>query len=163
MLVEIGYKPVSEWDTEELARGRPRNSSGSFRGSSPSWLTEDIRAEAMRLLKENAFGELMALVPLAAKTIYGVISSEAVDDNGRPIVDAKTKLQASTWLMEHAVGKAMQRTSIEVNAVDQTARAIASAIVLDDGKPQDHWIVEGELADEADELEADRELADEID
>lgn len=148
MLVELGYKPVSEWDMEELARARPRDRNGSFStGSAPRWLTADIQAEALKRLKESAFSEIMALFPLAAKTILGVLSSTEVDDNGRPVVDAKTKLQAATWVSEHAIGKAMQRTSIEVNAEDFTKRAIASAIILDDGLPEEHWVVEGELAD----------------
>src|SRR4051812_31795059 len=108
---------------EELARGRPRNRNGSFSGTAPKWLTEDVRAEALKRLKENSYGELMALIPQAATTLKGVLTSNEVDDNGRPLVDAKTRLQASTWLMEHAVGKAMQRTSIEVNAVDPVQKA----------------------------------------
>src|SRR6478609_9046244 len=38
-LIEIGWKPVEEWDDEELARGRPRNSLGTFTGRKPGWVT----------------------------------------------------------------------------------------------------------------------------
>lgn len=154
----MGYKPVPEWDMEELARGRPRNSNGSFRGASPSWLTEDIRAEALKRLKDNVFSELMALVPLAAKTVRDTLTSTEVDDNGRPVVDAKTKLDAAKWLSEHAVGKATQRTTVEVNPVNETARILSRIqIVNDDGK-SDYWLdhmppdyIDGEVADDEDD------------
>ncbi|RZT77965.1 methyltransferase family protein [Micromonospora violae] len=70
MLEEIGYKPVSEWDNEELARGKPRNSQGSFSCPSPSWLTQaiqtrdDLRPEpppGVRYLSPSATEMLFAI------------------------------------------------------------------------------------------------------
>ncbi|WP_328651318.1 hypothetical protein OG598_24960 [Micromonospora sp. NBC_00330] len=58
MLMAAGYKPVSEWDDEELSKGRPRNSRGSICGRAPSWLTGQIEAEALRRLKEATLSAL---------------------------------------------------------------------------------------------------------
>ncbi len=70
MLVEIGYKPVSEWDLEELGRGRPRNRNGSFAGgSAPKWLTPAIEAERRRRLKEAAHDALMAHTDAAMRVL----------------------------------------------------------------------------------------------
>jgi hypothetical protein len=52
MLEEAGYKPVSEWDDEELARGRPRDRRGLFSGRTPEWRKEQVEAEALRRHKE---------------------------------------------------------------------------------------------------------------
>jgi hypothetical protein len=45
------YKPVDEWDLEELSRGRPRNAKGEFRGPAPKWITRDIHERAMERFK----------------------------------------------------------------------------------------------------------------
>jgi hypothetical protein len=101
------------------ARLKPKHER-SFRGASPSWITEDVRAEALKRLKENAFSELVALLPLAAKTVQDTLTSTEVDDNGRPIVDSmrRPKLQASTWISEQVIGKATQRTTVEISPED---------------------------------------------
>ncbi|MEV0811422.1 hypothetical protein [Micromonospora sp. NPDC050200] len=52
MLEEAGHKPVSEWDDEELAKGRPRDRRGSFSGRAPEWRKEQVEAEALRRHKE---------------------------------------------------------------------------------------------------------------
>ncbi|MEH1098210.1 hypothetical protein [Micromonospora sp. CPCC 205561] len=52
MLEEAGYKPVSEWDDEELAKGKPRDRRGSFSGRTPEWRKEQVEAEALRRHKE---------------------------------------------------------------------------------------------------------------
>ena len=36
------FKPVHDWDMEELAHGRPRGKTGGFQGRAPGWLTADI-------------------------------------------------------------------------------------------------------------------------
>ncbi|MEV7329570.1 hypothetical protein [Micromonospora sp. NPDC093244] len=131
MLVEIGYKPVSEWDMEELAKGRPRNSQGNFRGQPPSWLTMDVQAEAMRRLKGHAFSDVMALLPLATKALRRALAD--------PGIDPKVQFAAATWLMEQALGKAKQRMTIdaELSPHDKVKTALVPAILLDDGLPQD--------------------------
>jgi hypothetical protein len=85
------------------------------------------------------------------------LTSTEVDDNDRPVVDAKTKLQAATWVSEHAIGKAA--TQVNVIGRVQVEHAIAAAIILDDGSPQDESVIlDGEYTD--DEREADRETDD---
>jgi hypothetical protein len=51
-------KPMSEWDTEELARGRPRDKNGGFRGDTPKWITPLMLDEEMLSLR---FGALETL------------------------------------------------------------------------------------------------------
>lgn len=151
--IEMLYrKPIEEWDMEELSHGRPRNVAGTFAGRPPSWITPTIQKEAKKRLLDETLGSLAGHIGKAVKAIGELIESEEVDENGKPIVDARTKLAAATFTIEHFLGK--PKAIIEVQADDFTKQAIASAIVLDDGLPEDHFVLEGEFT-EPDEEEGD--------
>jgi len=70
-------------------------------------------------------------------------------------VDARTKLDAAKFILEHIKGKAT--AVVEIEAGDFTRRMIASAIVLDDGEAQDEPVV---LEGDFEVLESDDELVD---
>jgi len=133
-------KPIEEWDFEELAHGRPRAADGSFRGKPPSWVTPYVHKEAKRRLLDETIGQMAGHIGKAVKLIGELIESQEIDDNGKPIVDAKTKLAAATFVIEHFLGK--PKLLLEVDATDQTKQALASAIVLDDGADQSHLVLE---------------------
>lgn len=143
MYLEVVYqKPIEKWDLEELARGRPRDKNGEFRGRTPSWVSAAIQKEARRRLVNHAFGSLTTHVDFAVQTVINLIKSDEVDERGRPLVDAKTKLQACMFIIEHVIGK--PKATIELTQ-DQKQSAIAAAIILDDGEEQDEPVVlEGE-------------------
>ncbi|KIR64738.1 hypothetical protein [Micromonospora haikouensis] len=127
MLEEIGYKPVSEWDNEELARGRPRNKRGTFAGPSPSWLSEAIQAEARKRLKERTFSAVMA----HSEAVMKVLVDLATD----PATPAGVRADIGKFIYEQLHGKA--KAHVDVGAQAAPRVAIAAAIVLDDGLPQD--------------------------
>jgi hypothetical protein len=52
------YKPLEDWDLEELARGRPRAQDGTFRGRSTGWINRETHEEAMKRFKEVVKTEL---------------------------------------------------------------------------------------------------------
>lgn len=147
-----GFKPVEDWDLEELAHGRPRGPSGTFRGPSPKWITADVAREAKKRLHGHTFGKMGAQVDLAIKTIYNLMTSEEVDDKGKPIVDARTKLAAAQFILEHVVGKPEKIISLDVT--DHVRQVIASAIVLDSGQEDSHLVIEGDIVED-EELMAD--------
>lgn len=151
--MEMLYKkPISEWDFAELAMGHPRNSRGKFSGSAPSWCGPVIQREAKQRLLTVTKGKLAGYIDDAIAAIGQLITSEEVDDKGKPIVDARTKLAAAQFVLENFLGKA--KAFVEVEATDHTRAAIASAIVLDDGLPQGHLtIVEGEFTEDDDDDE----------
>jgi hypothetical protein len=155
LYIEHAYKrPVSEWDLEELARGRPRNSAGTFSGAPPKWITPVVMAEAKRRLAQNAFGELAVHLPLAIKVIVKLMESKALDDKGRPLVDAATKAKCAMFIVEHVVGK--PKASIDISGTDVVGSFLANALVLDDGDPA-HPVVDGQFYEtpEDDEEEDD--------
>jgi hypothetical protein len=158
--MDVAYqKPISEWDIEELARGRPRDKGGFFRGRTPMWITPAVQQEAKKRLLNETMGKLSHHIDSAVVAIGELITSEEVDDKGKPIVDARTKLAAAQFIIENFLGK--PKAIIEIGATDETKALLAQAIVLDDGRPQDEPIVlEGEFdvvegEDEMEELGED--------
>jgi hypothetical protein len=149
--MEVLYqKPIEEWDLEELARGRPRNAKGDFQGSPPRWITPIVVREAKRRLMEHTFGNLAGYVDKAIKTLVDLMESEEVDEKGRPIVDARTRMAAAVFILENVLGK--PKAIVEVEASDKTRQVLAAAIMLDDGKPQD--FIEGEVIPDDDDTSA---------
>lgn len=144
----VWKKKISEWDYQELAHGRPRNVNGNFQGVSPKWCTAAVQAEAKKRLLNITKGSLVGHLEAAIGMVGKLITSEEVDEKGKPIVDAKTKLAAAQFIIEHVIGKAT--AVVEVSTDDAVRSAIAAAIVLDDGLPQGH-IIEGEFEEEDEE------------
>lgn len=108
-------KPLDEWDFEELAHGRPRSSDGSFRGRSPKWITAAVHEQAMERYTAAVKSEMNTTTVDALEAIKHILSNEDVDDKGKPIVPAGTKLEAAKFLIEHVVGKPKQRMEADVS------------------------------------------------
>ena len=145
MYLRVTGKPVDEWDMEELARGKPRNAAGNFSGRNPPWLSVTVQQEARRRLMSHAFGSLAGELDQAIKVVHDILTSTAVDDDGRPVVDAKTKLQAAMWIYDHVLGKPKAHVELEGDSV--VKQALASALVLDDGAPA-HPVIDGQFRDD---------------
>lgn len=144
------FKPVEEWSFEELARGRPRLPGGGWRrGKTPGWITTEILRESQRRVHERVLADVTVNALDAIKVIKKLMTSEDLDDKGRPIVDAGTKLKAATLIVEYVLGK--PKAIGDVGAVDQARQMFAAAIVLDDGLPQGHLqpAIEGEIVEDA--------------
>lgn len=156
MLVDVGaFKPVDEWDLEELARGRPRDKNGKWVGRVPNWITTEITKEAKRRLMAETFGHLASHATTAVKVLVRLMTSTEVDDRGKPIVDPATQLKAAQFVLENILGK--PKAVIELEAEAFTRSVLASAIVLDDGLPQDDAVVlDGEFTEEEWEEEDDQ-------
>jgi hypothetical protein len=150
MYAELAWhKPIAEWDIEELARGRPRDKGGKFRGRTPMWITPAVQQEAKKRLLNETMGKLSHHIDKAVVTIGNLMTSEEVDDKGKPIVDARTKLAAAQFILENFLGK--PKAIVELTAGDETKSILASAIILDDGLPQGHLeILDAEIVEDDD-------------
>lgn len=102
-------KPIDEWDLQELAHGRPKNSKGHFKGPKPQWITVQIHEEAMKRYQAAVKGSMRSTTVDALEVLNSIIQNEEVDEKGKPIVPASTKLEAAKFLLEHAIGKPTQR------------------------------------------------------
>lgn len=133
----MGYKPVEEWDIEELARGRPRDAQGSWSAPRPVWVTAAIVAEARSRLKTVAYDRLAAHVEQAIDVIHELMAD--------PDVDAKVKLDAAKFVAEHVIGK--PKVAVELDASDGVKSFLAGALVLPDGAAA-HPVFDGQFTDE---------------
>lgn len=120
------YKPLEEWDEEELARGRPRAADGTFRGTTPSWITREMHEAAMSRFKGIIEGKMRGETVTAMTLIHKILSDEELDEKGRPMVAAGTKLDAAKFLIEHAVGKPTQRMETDISVKLQGLLAMAT-------------------------------------
>lgn len=120
------YKPLDEWDEEELARGRPRAADGSFRGKPPKYVQREVHEEAIDRFKELVRQEMRQETAKAVRLIAQLMVDSDVDDKGKPIVPASTKLQAAQFLIEHAVGKPLQRQETNISVKLQGILAAAT-------------------------------------
>lgn len=149
-----GQRPVAEWDFEELLRGKPKNSEGKFSSGSGTgkWLTPVVQAEIKRRIPELTLTRINGLIPLSLMALKKLITDDTLDDNGKPIIPASVRLQALTYVLDQAVGKAKQKVEVEGNNVLQVF--LAGALVLDDGAPA-HPIIEGTVLHDDDNEQED--------
>jgi hypothetical protein len=123
----IMVKPIDEWDLQELARGRPRASDGSFRGPKPRWITRAVHEQSMERFKAAIKSDMNATTVDAMTAIQGILGNDDVDDKGKPIVPASTKLDAAKFLIEHVIGKPKQQLEADVSVQLQSILAVVMA------------------------------------
>lgn len=112
---EALYKPIEDWDLEELARGRPRDVDGGFRGRKPSWITREVHERAMEQFQLAIKTEMGVMGTTALDTLRYVLDNEDTDERGKPIVPASAKNQAAMFLLEHVVGKPKQQVQQDIS------------------------------------------------
>lgn len=150
--VAMLYKPIDQWDMEELARGRPRNSRGDFTGPSPKWLTPVIIKEAKDRLRVLTRDEIAVFSGDAVRTMHKLMTSEEVDEDGKPIVSASVKLNAAQYLLDQTIGKATN--PVEVTGNVQLQHLFASVVVNPDGS-EAHPVIDGFTEEDDDPAEED--------
>lgn len=108
-------KPLDEWDSEELARGRPRNKDGSFSGPKPKWVSMAMHEEAVEKFAKVIKMEMGVATVTAMEQLNEILSNEETDYRGKPLVSASTKLDAAKFLIEHLLGKPKQHIESDVS------------------------------------------------
>lgn len=121
------YKPLEEWDEEELARGRPRAADGTFRGKPPPYITREVYEEAISRFNTHLKDKMRAETPGAMKRITELLMDDERDERGKPVVPASVQLQAAMWLVEHAVGKPTTHAEVDISVKLQAVLAAATA------------------------------------
>jgi hypothetical protein len=121
-------RPIEDWDAEELARGRPRSKNGNFMGPAPKWITRQLHEEAMTRFKQMIRDGTNGMTLIAMETIEKILNDRSTDDKGRPVVPASTKLDASKWLVEQAIGKPTQKVEQDISV--RLQGLLASTIIV---------------------------------
>lgn len=129
-------KPIEEWDLEELSRGRPRDAGGKFRGAPPKYMPRAVHEKIAERFKMLIRDQMNMSSVQAIGVVQNLLSNEEIDDKGKPIVPAGTKLDAAKWLIEHVIGKPVQPTTTDVSVKLQgILGAVMVNPVLDDRHP----------------------------
>jgi len=121
------FKPIEEWDLEELAKGRPRNARGHFGGPSLQYLPREVHEKAMDRFRNVVKQTMNEHTVTALDAVRWVLTHDDVDNNGKPVVSASTKLDAAKFLIEHVVGKPVQRVENDVSVKLQSILGVVMA------------------------------------
>lgn len=121
------YKPIEEWDLEELARGRPRNSRGGFSGPNQRFISREVHEKAMERFRSTVKTEMNRHTVNALDVFDYIIQNDERDEKGKPIIPAGTKLEAAKFLLEHVVGKPTQRVENDVSVKLQAILGVVMA------------------------------------
>lgn len=147
------YKPIEEWDMEELAKGRPRNRAGNFQGPRPNWVTPLIIKEAQERARSLTRSELLSYTGDAMRVMHKLMTDESTDFNtGKPLVSPSTRLDAAKYILDQSIGKATNPVEITGNVVLQSLMA---DVLVNPGGDLSHPVIEGEVASSADEDDED--------
>ena len=119
------YKPLEEWDPEELARGRPRAKDGTFKGKAPAFIDRALHEEIVRKFETIVRTEMNRSTVEALDFLDKLFKNDEEDERGRPVVSASTKLDAAKFLIEHIVGKPKQRVEQDISVTLQAMLATA--------------------------------------
>lgn len=126
-------KDISEWDMEELAKGRPRAKDGTFKGSPPSFISRQLHEEITKRF-ETIVREEMNGHTVHALTVLGqVLQDDRVDAKGKPITPAGTKVDVAKFLIEHIVGKPKVRMETDISVKLQGILGVAIANPTQEG------------------------------
>lgn len=119
------WKPIEEWDHEELARGRPRDKAGGFRGRPPDWVTRAVHEQIVKQFETIVKTEMNVHTVKALTVLEHILDDESTDAKGRPLVNASTKLDAAKFLVEHILGKPKQRMETDISVKLQGLLGVA--------------------------------------
>lgn len=118
-----GQEDISEWDTEEIRRGRRRDKNGRWSGRSPVVVPMALHQEAIKRTFEEAqelFRE--GLVP-AVKYLTSIIESDDVED--------RDKIKAVGMILDRVMGKAVERVEIKTGTEPWEDALVAAVVPLD--------------------------------
>lgn len=148
VLAQVQYKPIEEWDMEELARGRPRNARGGFSGRIPKWVTSAVVGEAKKRHEALACAEIGAAVQDAIGVIFDLMTD--------PEVEPRVRLDAAKFVIEHVIGKPTVR--VDLDATVNHRELLADALLIPDGQggymPAHPWKEPGWTGDDDSVIDA---------
>jgi hypothetical protein len=111
--VLIGMDDLSEWDEEELTRGRRRDKNGHFNGRDPVVIPKAVHDEVVKRTLKNAQSILRENLTAAVQMLT-LLSTD-------PQVEPKDRLKAIEMIMTRVMGKEPVTVRVEGEAKWQVA------------------------------------------
>jgi hypothetical protein len=134
--LELLYKPIDQWDADELARGYPKAKDGTFKGKKPAFIDRALHEQIVKRFEEVVRLEMNGHTIEALAVVGRILADMDEDEKGRPMVPASVKLDAAKFLIEHVIGKPKQRTESDISIKLQGILGVAMANPNPDGTLQ---------------------------
>lgn len=128
--LDLLYKPIDEWDEEELAKGLPRHLWN--RTHQVAWLPRAVHEQVMERYQAIVKSKTHEMALPAINVLNTLINNNEVDRRGRPLVSANVKAQCAQWLIEHVIGKPTQRVEADISVKMQAMLAHVMVVPTDD-------------------------------
>jgi hypothetical protein len=103
--VLIGKDDLSEWDDEELRRGRKRDKNGGWQGRDPVIVPKAVHDELVKRTLSKANKLLTENLEAAVELLTDIMRD--------PDVDPKDRIKAIDMVMNRAMGREPQRLEID--------------------------------------------------
>lgn len=143
--IAILYKPVAEWDWEELSRGRPRSENGKFVGAKPKWIDATIQKEIERRMVKMTEDEVMSHARDAIQTLSQLMVDTDTDITGKPVVSAQVRADCAKYILNRVLGT--PTTKHEVTG-DPAYVALMGKIMVNPDGDDAHPVIEGEVVED---------------
>lgn len=121
--IDLMYKPLDEWDEEELAKGVPRELWGRKAAGQLKWMPRAVHEEIVDRYQVIVKDKMRELSLPAITQLQTLLMNEEVDRRGKPLVSANVKVTIIQLLLEHVVGKPTQRIEADVSVKMQAMLA----------------------------------------
>lgn len=131
--IDLLYKPLDEWDSEELAEGVPRELWGRKKAGQLKWMPRAVHEQIVERYQTIVKDEMRALTPAAIRMMETLLMSEEKDRRGKPVVSPNVKLQIIQMLIEHVVGKPTQRVEADISVKMQAMLAHVMVVPDEEG------------------------------
>lgn len=146
-------KDISQWDMEELARGRPRASDGTWKGKPPGFINRQMHEEILKRFESIVREEMNGHTIHALEIIQTILTDDERDEKGKRVTPRGTQLEAAKFLIEHVIGKPKQRTETDISVKLQGILGHAMVMPTEDG--EGFQLTQGFIEAESWEDEAD--------
>lgn len=120
-------KDVSEWDMEELARGRPKNKNGQFSGRAPTWMSRQLHEEIVRRFEVVVKEEMNHHTVHALTVLAQVLEDNSTDAKGKRVTPRSVQVDVAKFLIEHVIGKPKNRLEADISVKLQGILGVAIA------------------------------------
>ena len=146
-------KDIAEWDMEELAKGRPRASDGTFKGRAPGFISRQLHEEITKRFETIVREEMNGHTVAALQVLGQVLEDDRLDVKGKPVTPPGTKVDVAKFLIEHIVGKPKVRTESDISVKLQGILGVAIANPTQDGYELTSGYVEAQSWEEDEDVD----------
>lgn len=133
LIEDHGWKPIEEWDLQELAKGKPRDKNGKFSGRRPTWVDAEVLAQVRKRHKQMISDGVHEMAEDAMSLMHRLMNDDELDDNGKPITPSATKFAAAKYILDQTIGAPIAKVEAEVN--HKVSFLMNAVVVNPDGTP----------------------------